>query len=400
MIKRHQRPRSVKDAQKGGEVGGIIEKEGPIHVSNVMLLDPRTTSRPGSVERADGKRQARSPREPEGIWTRWKPRPNSRQQAAPPPRLRERYEQEVMPALIQSSATRRRWRCRAGEDHPEHGRRRGEAEHQDARGRAASSSRRSPASSRTCAAREVDRLLQGPRGDAGRRRRDPAPARACGSSSTGSDSIAIPRIRDFRGLNPRSFDGRGNYSMGVREQMIFPEIDYDSIDEVRGLDMTITTTAADRRGGLRAARRARACRSPRRVAPARRTPRREAEEERRKEEARERAEAEAGRPRAAQGGEPRGLRQAREARGGRGGRGGAEGERPRRRRRSREPPTRRSRADGEDIAEGAAAAASPSSRPAATTAAAAAAGRAPTTASSASAGSACARPPTRATSPE
>jgi large subunit ribosomal protein L5 len=56
-------------------------------------------------------------------------------------------------------------------------------------------------------------------------------------------SIAVPRIRDFRGLNPRSFDGRGNYSMGVKEQLIFPEIDYDSIDEVRGLDVTITTSA-------------------------------------------------------------------------------------------------------------------------------------------------------------
>ena len=57
-------------------------------------------------------------------------------------------------------------------------------------------------------------------------------------------SVAIPRIRDFRGLNARSFDGRGNYSMGVREQIIFPEIDYDAIDEVRGMDITITTTAA------------------------------------------------------------------------------------------------------------------------------------------------------------
>jgi len=57
-------------------------------------------------------------------------------------------------------------------------------------------------------------------------------------------SIAIPRIRDFRGLNPRSFDGRGNYSMGVKEQVIFPEVDYDAIDQVRGLDITITTTAA------------------------------------------------------------------------------------------------------------------------------------------------------------
>ncbi len=56
-------------------------------------------------------------------------------------------------------------------------------------------------------------------------------------------SIAIPRIRDFRGLNPRSFDGHGNYSMGVREQIIFPEIDYDSIDQVRGIDITITTSA-------------------------------------------------------------------------------------------------------------------------------------------------------------
>jgi large subunit ribosomal protein L5 len=56
-------------------------------------------------------------------------------------------------------------------------------------------------------------------------------------------AIAIPRIRDFRGLSPRSFDGRGNYSMGVREQIIFPEIDYDNIDQVRGMDVTITTTA-------------------------------------------------------------------------------------------------------------------------------------------------------------
>ena len=56
-------------------------------------------------------------------------------------------------------------------------------------------------------------------------------------------SIALPRLRDFRGLNPRSFDGRGNYSMGIREQVIFPEIDYDSIDQVRGLDITITTSA-------------------------------------------------------------------------------------------------------------------------------------------------------------
>jgi len=56
-------------------------------------------------------------------------------------------------------------------------------------------------------------------------------------------SVAIPRIRDFRGLNPRAFDGRGNYNMGIREQIIFPEIDYDNIDQVRGLDVAFTTSA-------------------------------------------------------------------------------------------------------------------------------------------------------------
>jgi len=58
-------------------------------------------------------------------------------------------------------------------------------------------------------------------------------------------SVAIPRIRDFRGLSGRSFDGRGNYTMGVREQLIFPEIDFDQVDAVRGMDITITTTASD-----------------------------------------------------------------------------------------------------------------------------------------------------------
>jgi large subunit ribosomal protein L5 len=63
-------------------------------------------------------------------------------------------------------------------------------------------------------------------------------------------NIAIPRIRDFRGLSPKSFDGRGNYSMGVREQIIFPEIDYDKIDALRGMDITITTTAKTNEEGL------------------------------------------------------------------------------------------------------------------------------------------------------
>jgi large subunit ribosomal protein L5 len=106
-------------------------------------------------------------------------------------------------------------------------------------------------------------------------------------------SIAVPRIRDFRGLNPRSFDGRGNYSLGVKEQLIFPEIDYDSIDEVRGLDVTIATSAqTDEEAfelllglGMPFAKEGR---------PGSRDAEAEAaaEEERRKEEARRRAEAE------------------------------------------------------------------------------------------------------------
>jgi large subunit ribosomal protein L5 len=62
--------------------------------------------------------------------------------------------------------------------------------------------------------------------------------------------IAIPRMRDFRGLNPRSFDGRGNFSMGIQEQIVFPEIDYDKIDKIRGLDIAITTTAPTNEEGL------------------------------------------------------------------------------------------------------------------------------------------------------
>ena len=62
-------------------------------------------------------------------------------------------------------------------------------------------------------------------------------------------SVAMPRIRDFRGVSPRSFDGQGNYNMGVREQIIFPEIQYDQIDQLRGMDITITTTAKDDKAG-------------------------------------------------------------------------------------------------------------------------------------------------------
>jgi large subunit ribosomal protein L5 len=105
-------------------------------------------------------------------------------------------------------------------------------------------------------------------------------------------SIAVPRIRDFRGLNARSFDGRGNYSLGVREQIIFPEVDYDSIDEVRGLDVTITTTAETDEEAFALLDGLGMPFSPE-GRPGEADAEAEAEEERRKEEARQRAEAEA-----------------------------------------------------------------------------------------------------------
>jgi large subunit ribosomal protein L5 len=104
-------------------------------------------------------------------------------------------------------------------------------------------------------------------------------------------SIAVPRIRDFRGLNARSFDGRGNYSMGIREQIIFPEIDYDSIDEVRGLDVTITTTAGTDEEAFALLDGLGMPFSPE-GRPGQADVEEEAEEERRREEARQRAEAE------------------------------------------------------------------------------------------------------------
>jgi large subunit ribosomal protein L5 len=106
-------------------------------------------------------------------------------------------------------------------------------------------------------------------------------------------AIAIPRIRDFRGLNARSFDGRGNYSMGVREQIIFPEIDYDAIDQVRGLDVTITTSAQTDEEAYFLLRELGMPFSPDGAPGSAEAEPDEAEEEARLEEARQKAEAEA-----------------------------------------------------------------------------------------------------------
>jgi large subunit ribosomal protein L5 len=164
-------------------------------------------------------------------------------QAAPPPRLRERYQQEVLPSLVRKfgystpmqAPTLTKITLNMGV---------GEAKQNN---------------KMLEAAQEQLATIAGQQPNVRRARKSIASFKVREGMPVGVSvtlrrarmwefldrlcSIAVPRIRDFRGLNPRSFDGRGNYSMGVKEQLIFPEIDYDSIDEVRGLDITITTTA-------------------------------------------------------------------------------------------------------------------------------------------------------------
>lgn len=165
-------------------------------------------------------------------------------QAAPPPRLRERYEQEVRPGLIErfgystpmASPTLEKIVLNMGV---------GEAK-QDTK--------------MLDAAMDQLTIVAGQRPNIRRAKKSVATFKVREGMPVGLAvtlrrarmwefldrlcSIAIPRIRDFRGLDPRSFDGRGNYSMGIREQIIFPEIDFDAIDQVRGLDVIIVTTAA------------------------------------------------------------------------------------------------------------------------------------------------------------
>jgi large subunit ribosomal protein L5 len=212
--------------------------------------------------------------------------------AAPPPRLRERYEEEVLPALI----------GKFGYSSPMEAPRLQKITLNMGVGDAKQDSNLLDAATEQLA------TIAGQRPSVRRARKSIASFKVREGMPVGVSvtlrrarmweffdrltSIAVPRIRDFRGLNPRSFDGRGNYSMGIREQLIFPEIDYDSIDQVRGLDVTITTSAkTDEEAfelllalGMPFAQEGRP--------GSRDEAAEEAEEERRREEARARAEAE------------------------------------------------------------------------------------------------------------
>ena len=215
-------------------------------------------------------------------------------QAAPPPRLRERYEQDVVPALTKkfgySSAMEvprlQKITLNMGLGTEKQDKKSFEA----AQNQLATIAGQYPNVRRARKSVASFKLREGmPVGVSATLRR----ARMWEFLDR-LTAIAVPRIRDFRGLNPRSFDGRGNYSMGVKEQLIFPEIDYDSIDVVRGLDVTITTSAkTDLEAfelllglGMPFAQEGRPGQAEREEAEA------EAEEERRKEEARQRAETE------------------------------------------------------------------------------------------------------------
>jgi large subunit ribosomal protein L5 len=165
-------------------------------------------------------------------------------QAAPPPRLRDRYEQDVLPALIE----------KFGYSTPMQAPRLQKITLNMGLGEAKQDKRTFELAQGQLA------IIAGQQPSVRRARKSIASFKVREGMPVGISvtlrrahmwefldrltSIAVPRIRDFRGLNPRSFDGRGNYSMGVKEQLIFPEIDYDSVDVVRGLDITITTSAA------------------------------------------------------------------------------------------------------------------------------------------------------------
>jgi len=214
-------------------------------------------------------------------------------QTAPPPRLRERYEQEVLPALTR----------KFGYSTPMQVPRLQKITLNMGMGEAKQNAKMLEA------AQEQLATIAGQQPNVRRARKSIASFKVREGMPVGLSvtlrrarmwefldrlcGIAVPRIRDFRGLNPRSFDGRGNYSMGVREQLIFPEIEYDSVDEVRGLDVTITTSAkTDEEAfelllglGMPFAKEGRPGSRDAEAAAAE-------EEEKRKEEARQRAEAE------------------------------------------------------------------------------------------------------------
>ena len=164
-------------------------------------------------------------------------------------RLKDFYKETVVPKLTKDSGREERHAGpEARQDHGEHGRGRSRGRPQGhGRGGGRSHQDHGP-EAQALHVEEVDRVVQGSREPGDRHQGDVARRTHVGVlRSSGDDRDS--RIRDFRGINPRSFDGRGNFSLGIKEQIIFPEIQYDQIDQLRGMDITITTTAKDDKQG-------------------------------------------------------------------------------------------------------------------------------------------------------
>ena len=245
------RPSSVKDTQKA-QVGRDHRPGGPDRrLQRDVARADRQQADPGRLRAAtDGGRRERSRSGParrssdHGSNGDGSSDERAAGKAAPPPRLRERYEAELVGELTRGSGTRAGCRCR------------GFVKITVNMG-VGDAKQSTPTLE---AATEQLATITGQHPNIRRARKSIATFKLREGMPVGVSvtlrgarmwefldrliSISIPRIRDFRGLNPRSFDGRGNYSIGVREQLIFPEIDYDSIDKTRGLDVTITTSAA------------------------------------------------------------------------------------------------------------------------------------------------------------
>ncbi len=246
MVKRHTRPQQTGTPaapERSSQLGGVIEREGPIHISNVMLLDAKGD--PTRVRHRARGRQARARRQEhrrERSTDAMAQRMTADCPTSPP--------EDPLPGRDPPCADRA-LRLLVGDA--------GAAAREDHRstwawGLAKQDSKVLKAATEQLAtiAGQQPSVRRARKSIAAFKLREGMPVGVAVTlrAERGYEfldrlvSIAIPRIRDFRGLNPRSFDGRGNYSMGVKEQIIFPEIDYDAIDQVRGLDITITTTAA------------------------------------------------------------------------------------------------------------------------------------------------------------
>ena len=286
MVTRHQK-------QTAAEQGGLVRKEAPIHLSNVAhrrshrrqadarrirsswktgarCVSPSARERRSMAEAkeaAAGKdakagkpakagKTAKAAAQPEA----GAPRPKS--SAGYEPRLQKYYREVVVPKLNEQFGYKNPHsvpridkivlNMGVGEVDRRH-------QEGDARGRGPGHDRRAEAGDHARA--QVDRHLQAARGHADRRQGDTAQATACTSSSTGWSRWRCRACATSAGSSPKSFDGRGNFALGIKEHIIFPEINYDKVDQVWGMDVVVCTTAQHRRRGAGAARRHRTSRS-------------------------------------------------------------------------------------------------------------------------------------------